>query len=96
MSIDDATKEEWDAALKQARKKGVLKKDMVNKPAHYQGKIECIDLIKDRVGANNFPAYLEGNIWKYFYRYKDKEENIQDLEKAAWYLNKLIEHYKEL
>jgi len=89
MSIDEATVKEWDEAMKG-------EKDMVNKPAHYQGAIECIDLIKDRVGSNNFPSYLEGNIWKYFYRYKDKEENIQDLEKAAWYLNKLIEHYKEL
>ena len=90
MSIDNATPEEWNQAMKEE------KDPMVHKPEHYQGAIECIDLIKDRVGTNNFPSYLEGNIWKYFYRYKDKEENIQDLEKAAWYLNKLIEHYKEL
>jgi len=70
--------------------------DPVNKPMHYQGKIECIELIKDRVGANQFPAYLEGNIIKYIYRHKEKGANIQDLEKANFYLVRLIEHYKNL
>ena len=70
--------------------------DPINKPKHYQGKIECIELIKDRVGANHFPAYLEGNLYKYIFRHKDKGANIQDLEKANFYLVRLIEHYKNL
>ena len=86
MSIDKATREEWDK-LETVKKE---KHDPVQRPMHYQGKIECIDLIKDRVGSNNFPAYLEGNIWKYLYRHKDKDANIQDLEKAQWYLSRLI------
>ena len=57
---------------------------------------EAVDLIKDRVGSNNFPAYLEGNIWKYLYRHKDKESNIECLQKAQYYLNALIKHYEEL
>jgi hypothetical protein len=89
MSIDKVSQEEWDRVT-------TIKKDMVNKPPHYQGKIECIDLIKDRVGASNFPAYLEGNIWKYLFRHKDKESNIECLQKAQWYLNALIKHYEEL
>ncbi len=68
----------------------------MQRPIHYQGKIECIDLIKDRVGSSNFPAYLEGNIWKYLYRHKDKDANIQDLQKAKWYMDALIKHYEEL
>ena len=39
MSIDKVSQEEWDRVT-------TIKKDMVNKPPHYQGKIECIDLIK--------------------------------------------------
>ena len=89
MSIDKVSQEEWDRVT-------TIKKDMVNKPPHYQGKIECIDLIKDRVGASNFPAYLEGNILKYLYRHKDKDANIQDLQKAKWYMDALIKHYEEL
>lgn len=89
MSLDDITKEEWDKVRD-------IKPDMVNKPGHYQGKIECIELIKDRVGASKYSAYIEGNIWKYLYRHKDKEENIQDLKKCQWYLNELIKHYEEL
>ena len=89
MSIDKVSQEEWDRVT-------TIKKDMVNKPPHYQGKIECIDLIKDRVGASNFPAYLEGNIWKYLYRHKDKDANIQDLQNAKWYMDALIKHYEEL
>ena len=89
MSIDNANPEEWDNVKN-------IKEDMVNKPKHYQGKIECIELIKDRVGATRYPAYLEGNIWKYLYRHKDKEENVQDLKKCQWYLNELLRYYEEL
>lgn len=92
MSIDKATREEWDK-LETVKKE---KHDPVQRPMHYQGKIECIDLIKDRVGSNNFPAYLEGNIWKYLFRHKDKESNIECLQKAQYYLNALIKHYEEL
>jgi hypothetical protein len=34
--------------------------------------------------------YLEGNIIKYVSRYKNKN-GIEDLNKAKWYLEKLIE-----
>ena len=59
-------------------------KDNIN-PKHYkQGKIEVIDFILDQK-----MNYLEGNIIKYLSRYKLKN-GIEDLEKALWYLNKLI------
>jgi len=92
MSIDKATREEWDK-LQDIKKE---KHDPVQRPMHYQGKIECIDLIKDRVGSNNFPAYLEGNIWKYLFRHKNKDSNIECLQKAQYYLKALIKHYEEL
>ena len=70
--------------------------DPINKPPHYnKGKLECIDYIKQQLGAN-FPSYLEGNAIKYLHRHKYKDSNIQDLEKAIWYINKLKEHYENL
>ncbi len=72
--------------------------DPVNHPKHYlhkEGGVECIDYIKQQLGAN-FPAYLEGNAIKYLHRHKYKDSNIQDLEKSIWYINKLKEHYENL
>ena len=58
----------------------------VNHPKHYtNGKIEPIDFIN----GNNMD-YLEGNIIKYISRYKFKN-GVEDLEKARFYLNMLIE-----
>ena len=55
-------------------------------PAYYQkGKIEVTDFIIDQ----NM-TFIEGNVVKYVCRYKDKA-GIQDLRKARWYLDKLIE-----
>tara|TARA_A100001011_G_C13912605_1_gene675704 strand:- start:326 stop:637 length:312 start_codon:yes stop_codon:yes gene_type:complete len=64
--------------------------DMVNHPPHYNQKgIECIDAI-EAVTDTGFEYYLQGNIMKYIWRYRYKE-GIQDLKKARWYLDKLIE-----
>jgi hypothetical protein len=92
MSIDKVTQQEWDrlAKIKEA------KNDLVHKPAHYNnGSIECISYIKQQLGAE-FPSYLEGSAIKYIHRHRMKNANIQDLEKAKWYINKLIEHYENL
>ena len=74
-----------------------MSKDInVTKPPHYnQSGVECIDYIQQQLGVN-YPSYLEGSIIKYIHRHKYKDANIQDLEKAQWYLNRLIEHYKNL
>ena len=69
--------------------------DLVNAPPHYQGKHPCLDIIRQQT-KSGFPSYLEGNIIKYIYRHKDKEANIQDLEKAEFYLKELIDYYKNL
>lgn len=59
---------------------------MINKPPHYnQGKIEVSDFIIDQ--RMNF---LEGNVVKYVARHKLKN-GVEDLKKARWYLNKLID-----
>ena len=68
--------------------------DMVNSPPHYnQNGIECIDAIESATG-HNFKYYLQGNIMKYLWRYKYKN-GVEDLEKAQWYLNKLISTIKD-
>ena len=41
-----------------------------------------------------FEYYLQGNIMKYLWRYKYKN-GVEDLEKAQWYLNKLISTIKD-
>jgi hypothetical protein len=64
--------------------------DMVNSPAHYnKAGIETIDIIQSVTG-DGFESYLQGNILKYICRYKYKN-GTEDLEKAKWYLNRLIE-----
>ena len=63
--------------------------DMVNSPAHYnKSGIETIDIIES-VTDDGFESYLQGNILKYLCRYKYKN-GVEDLEKARWYLNRLI------
>ncbi|ECJ9746337.1 DUF3310 domain-containing protein [Listeria monocytogenes] len=63
--------------------------DKVNNPAHYTaGGIETLDYIKAKV--NDYPSYAAGNILKYVSRYEHKN-GVEDLKKAQFYLNDLIE-----
>lgn len=63
--------------------------DNVNHPAHYksQSGLEVIDIIDDFV--DDPASYYKGNIIKYVLRY-EKKGGVEDLEKARWYLNRLI------
>jgi hypothetical protein len=64
----------------------------VNHPSHYnKGKIEVIDFIADQ--KLNF---ARGNAVKYVCRAgsKDPEKEIQDLEKAIWYIEHEIKMLK--
>jgi len=64
--------------------------DLVNNPPHYnQTGIECVEAIAAATDGG-FEYYLQGNIIKYLWRYRYKN-GIEDLKKAQWYLNKLIE-----
>ena len=64
--------------------------DMVNSPPHYNKYgVECIEAIQSATGEG-YEYYLQGNIIKYLWRYRYKN-GVQDLEKAQWYLSKLIE-----
>ena len=62
--------------------------DPVNHPSHYtDGKIEVIDFIEDKKFG-----YCLGNAIKYISRAgkKSKETEIEDLQKAVWYINRRI------
>jgi hypothetical protein len=69
--------------------------DNVNNPSHYgQGKIEAIDYIEDFLNEEEYIGYLRGNIAKYMHRFRYKN-GVEDLKKAQWYLNRLIETQEE-
>lgn len=62
-------------------------KSNIDHPSHYnKGKIEIIDAIEDwNLG------FHEGNIIKYIARHNHKGKPIEDLRKAKWYLERLIQ-----
>ena len=65
--------------------------DNVNHPAHYgQGQIEAISYIQDFLNDDEYIGYLRGNIAKYMHRWRYKN-GVEDLKKARWYLDRLIE-----
>lgn len=71
-----------------------VRPDMVNKPKHYnKGGIECIEYIKQQLG-DCFTEYCEGNVIKYLHRWRYKN-GTEDLKKAQWYLNEMIEWESE-
>lgn len=63
--------------------------DVINKPPHYQGKVETIDAIESAMTYEAFKGYLHGNAIKYLMRWT-KKNGVEDLRKAEWYLRKLI------
>ena len=78
-------------ARKQAQEQSDHKQtiDMVNSPPHYnKAGIETIDAIMAATDEGS-EYYLQGNIIKYVWRYRYKN-GVEDLEKAQWYLNRLI------
>lgn len=66
--------------------------DMVNHPSHYtQGGIECIDALEAATsGLTGIEAVCTANAIKYLWRWKQKN-GIEDLEKARWYINRMID-----
>lgn len=69
--------------------------DLVNHPAHYLGKVECIDCLESATeGLEGIEAVCTANAIKYLYRWK-KKNGKQDLEKAIWYIKRLISHIEK-
>ena len=70
----------------------------VNIPVHYTigDGIECIDYIKQTLGLEGFKAFCHGNVIKYQHRHTYKGNPVEDMEKAQWYLEKMIDTMKEI
>ena len=77
------------------------KEDLVNHPSHYtDGNIEVISYIEDK---GLIEGFCKGNIIKYVSRAGKKESSslaiddkeLQDLKKARWYLDYLINYYEK-
>ena len=63
--------------------------DNVNHPKHYETYIdglETIDIIYAALGPERFGGYCRGNVLKYLLR-ADQKNGVEDLEKAAVYLD---------
>lgn len=71
--------------------------DMVNHPKHYKAKngMEVIDVIEAfTANLSGYEATHTGNVIKYICRWKEKN-GLEDLRKAQWYLNRLIENIEK-
>lgn len=70
-----------------------LKKDeeKVNHPQHYnQSGIECIDAMIAAFGQAEVISFCKLNAFKYLWRAEHKNNALEDLKKAQWYINKSI------
>ncbi len=74
--------------------------DLVNHPEHYtQGGVECIDGIQAALGGNTeaWRGFLKGQVIKYVWRENLKHgSGEQCVQKADFYLKKLLASYQEL
>lgn len=62
----------------------------VNHPKHYQGKHECIDEMIAMFGVEAVKHFCMCNVYKYRFRASAKNGQ-EDLDKADWYMDKLME-----
>lgn len=72
--------------------------DNVIKPPHYtQAGVECIQVIES-IGATSkadpYNFFLWASAFQYIWRAFHKGNTLQDLSKASFYLNRLIERIK--
>lgn len=83
-----------DNALEELQAEG-QKLDAINPPHYQQGKVQAIDAIEAALGEEQFKGFLRGNVLKYLHRAELKGLPLEQLQKADWYLQKLIEFYQD-
>ena len=72
-----------------------LENDIVNHPGHYEtGKFECIEVMQEALGVDAVKDFCVCNAFKYLYRHKRKN-GLEDIKKAKWYIDKLLELSEE-
>ena len=83
--VDEAIKEVIDEEYK----------DMIN-PEHYKtGGIETIDFMKAKSTKEEFLGHLRLTALKYLSRFGKKDNELQELKKAKWYLDRLISELEQ-
>ena len=74
------------------KEKNKSEEDPVNSPGHYnKGGMEVIECIWNMLSEEEYDGYCKGNVIKYVARAAHKDNADQDLKKARWYLNRLID-----
>lgn len=68
--------------------------EAVNHPDHYKaGGLECIEVMRAVYGEQTVFKFCLCNAFKYLFRANKKHETpLDDIKKAAWYLNYIVEH----
>ena len=70
--------------------------DAVNHPPHYKvGGIETIEYMKAKSTPEEFKGHLRLTAIKYLSRTGYKDDALQDLKKAQWYLNRLVKECED-
>ena len=72
----------------------IVKPESVNHPKHYQtdGGIEVIDYIES-LGIGY--EFCVGNAIKYLSRAGKKDDKLQDVRKAQWYVNRAVQNLEK-
>lgn len=70
--------------------RGDIGPDPTNPNYYKQASIELIDFMEETSSPEAFQGYCKNNVLKYVVRYKNKN-GVEDLNKAMWYLQRLIE-----
>ena len=70
-----------------------INSEMVNHPSHYNlpNRKECIDEMIDIYGIKDVAKWCEITAYKYKYRAGHKGSVVEDMSKAAWYIDKARE-----
>ena len=66
----------------------------VNHPKHYDGKYECIEVMRDVFGEDAVKSFCILNAFKYIWRH-NKKNGTEDLKKAKWYLDFILTEDKD-
>ena len=98
MSIPHVHKDEY--TLTMGETTITLDTDMVNSPPHYaKSRIECIDAMAamaDGADVSAHASYCWQSVFKYLWRFPYKGKSVEDLEKAEYYLKRLIQEMKKV
>lgn len=94
-----ASADEFNAMMRERAKQALgtakPKADPVNHPAHYKfAGFEVIEILEAALPASWFQGYCLGNVFKYLFRFP-KKNGLEDVKKAAWYLQRLIQKMEE-